>query len=283
MNDDNVKVVLKSAGVALLVAGVAMKLLTKREPEKEDIPKNTLVTYLFPTYKGTGLWNMSPACWKLETYLRLVKVPHVQKTIITASDSPTKTAPWIRYNDFVLSDSQRIIRWLEKEGISNGLDAHLTAEQKGQSTAIQYLLEEGVYWMMLYDRWQHEANWPTIRDLFFEPVPAVMRSFIANRVRSQTVMALRKQKLGRLSYEEILEMHGNCVEALSNLLGDKRYFLSDAQPSSVDATAFAQIANMVYSKLPDNRLSQQMASKPNLVAYCDRLKSEVFPEMLIED
>ena len=62
--------------------------------------------------------------------------------------------------------------------------------------------------------------------------------------------------------------------ALSLLLGEQAYFLGD-QPSSVDAAAYAFLANILDVPL-DMPLRQAARSHANLVAYCARMRTRYF-------
>ncbi|TPX55137.1 hypothetical protein PhCBS80983_g05565 [Powellomyces hirtus] len=264
---------------AALVAYV-IKRVTAKPRKSLPNPSNIVILYQFVAPKDVPVTSMSPPCIKLEAYLRLAKVPYIDRRVVTAAKSPKKTAPYAEYNGVTKADSNVIIDWLEEIGVSPGLDGHLTELDRAQSEAFRYLIEEGMYWHMVYSRWQHEPNWARTRAIFFATVPAWMRTALGAYVRGLFVKGLYSQHVGRHTFEEVLQMNRKCVEALSDLLGGKKYFLSDTRPSLLDATAYAHLSNMLYVEFPDKRISQQIATKKNLVAYCHRMTEEVFPERL---
>ena len=75
-----------------------------------------------------------------------------------------------------------------------------------------------------------------------------------------------------------IEMGKADLDAASDFLADKPYFLGQ-RPSSLDATAFGFLGVSVYVQ-GDNPLFNHAASLPNLVAYCERMRAQFFPETL---
>ena len=72
-------------------------------------------------------------------------------------------------------------------------------------------------------------------------------------------------------------MASRAIDALSQILGDNRYFLG-AQPCGPDATVFASLA-CGLAPLFDSPVRDKMASIPNLVAYRDRMMQEFYPKI----
>ena len=70
---------------------------------------------------------------------------------------------------------------------------------------------------------------------------------------------------------------GPVVRALSlgfaDFLADKPFMLGDA-PSSLDATAHAFLANLLWAPV-DSVPRTHLAAQPALVAYCERMRGRV--------
>ena len=66
------------------------------------------------------------------------------------------------------------------------------------------------------------------------------------------------------------------MDALACLLGDKPYFLGD-KPTSIDATAFAFIANMLMSPVND-ALKQHALQFDTVKVYCARMWDEYYSD-----
>ena len=78
--------------------------------------------------------NMSPFCIKLETWLRLAKVPYDVET--TGKTSSKGKSPWILYNGHAIGDSSLIVQFLQTE-FNVTLDAHLTPTEHAVGRAFQ--------------------------------------------------------------------------------------------------------------------------------------------------
>ena len=87
--------------------------------------------------------NASPACMKLETYLRMTKIPCKSDYRLTLSSKGKM--PWIEYGGQKIADSNFCVRFLNKE-FNVDLDEHLSAEEKATAHCIQTMLEENTYW-----------------------------------------------------------------------------------------------------------------------------------------
>ena len=65
------------------------------------------------------------------------------------------------------------------------------------------------------------------------------------------------------------------ADALQRLLADKPFMLGD-QPSSLDATAYAFLANLLWAPV-DSPIRDHARSRPTLEAYCQRMKARYYP------
>ncbi|MBA2350336.1 MAG: glutathione S-transferase C-terminal domain-containing protein [Burkholderiales bacterium] len=80
--------------------------------------------------------------------------------------------------------------------------------------------------------------------------------------------------MGRHTSDEIYAIGKADIGALADLLGD-RPFVMGAEPTSVDAVAYAFLANLIWVPL-DTPLKRYALSRPNLEAYCQRMKSRYY-------
>lgn len=73
------------------------------------------------------------------------------------------------------------------------------------------------------------------------------------------------------------------LEPLSDLLETKRYLFPGDTPSSLDCAAFGYLALMYYAPVPQAWLKEAMQTRfPRLVAYIERIRSEVVGSAAIE-
>lgn len=225
--------------------------------------------------RALGVPNPSPFCMKVEVWLRLAGLPY-EVVASTPLGTPKRKLPYIRDDGTTVCDSHDIIAYLEtKYGVN--LDAELTAEQKAVSLAFDRLFAEHLYWPLLYSRWIEDSGWAQIRPIFFDPLPPVVRTLLANFVRKQTRDSLHGHGMGRHQPAEIYARAGQDLRALSAQLGDKPFFIG-AQATNLDATGFAFLANIWDARIKDSPLKPLMAAHANLVAYCERMRQRCFPD-----
>ncbi len=226
-----------------------------------------IILYQFPPY--FDLPNMSPFCMKVETYLKLANIPYENKYVANPRKSPKGKFPFIKDGDQIIADSEIIIDYL-KERYGDPLDANLTAHQKATALLLERLFGEHLYWCVLYFRWVDDHGWQHIRDVFFAKLPKLLKSFIANKIRKKMELAIYYQGIGRHSPAEILKMATKDLDAIAILLANNTYILGN-QPTSIDATAFGFLENLVRN--PFEGLLKDLGLKhKNIVDYCERMR-----------
>ena len=81
--------------------------------------------------------------------------------------------------------------------------------------------------------------------------------------------------MGRHGAEEIYHIGKTDITTLADFLGDKPFFMGK-DPTSLDATAYAFLANIILVPL-DLALKQHALKCPNLEVYCQRMKARYYP------
>ena len=231
----------------------------------------SVTLYQFPA--AFDLPNASPFCMKAETYLRMAGIPYTCRYGMYQLRAPKKKLPYIDDGGHLVADSHLIIDHL-KRAYGDPLDAALTPAQRARGTAILRLLEDSLYWVMLYARWIDDAGWRMTRPAFFGALPVPLRWFVPLLARRALAQQLHTQGIGRHRREDIYAIGVADIEALSLLLGEQDYFLG-AEPSSVDAAAYAFLANIVDVPL-DMPLLQAARVHANLPAYCARMRARYY-------
>ncbi len=223
-------------------------------------------------YQPKPIWelpSLSPFCVKLETYLKMTKVPYEVKDG-DPRVAPKGRIPYVKIDGKKMGDSSMIIAELKKR-YGDSLDARLTPQQRAQALAIQSLFEDRLYFASAWLRWSDEASWARVRDDYFAPLmPPVIGSFILKKIRQSFLKELSQQGVGDHTQDEIIAIGKETLTAVSNLLGDHEYFLG-SEPSSVDATAYGFIVQQLYVPW-ESPLKTHARSLPNLAAFCDRMK-----------
>lgn len=226
-----------------------------------------------------GLADASPFVMKVETYLRITG----QKYEAVTGDvrkAPRQQLPVVEMDGKRVPDSAQIISLLEAKRPEK-LDAHLTAAQHASAVALRSMLEEHLYFGVLYMRWVTDDGWtvfePTLREMLGNMgVPGLMRGMVCKSARKQVIGRVYTQGVGRQPRTEVVARCTEMVDALSDQLGDRPYFCGDT-PTTYDATAYAFTAGLLCPAF-DNELLKHTRTKKNLVAYEGRLKDQYWKD-----
>lgn len=231
-------------------------------------------------YTFGRVWNVpdaSPFCVKLETWLRMSNIEYCNHFGAQhIKHAPKGKLPFIELDGQLMGDSQLIIRFLSQR-FGNPVDQHLTDEQKAITLMVQRTLDEHCYFGMVYSRWIDPANWPTTRDVFFTPVPRLLRSFIAGNIQKKMAGQVYQQGTGRHTKEDIYQLCCEDLQAVLCLLGDNTYFFGE-QPSSIDALIYSYFCNFLYppAMTPMKQLLQNSAAA---VTYTERMQKRYFNDL----
>jgi glutathione S-transferase len=219
-----------------------------------------------------GLPDPSPFVMKGEMLLKLAGLPY-ETNRRGLSGAPKGKLPYIRDEGTVVADSTLIRMHIEKK-YGFDFDKGLSARERGVAWAVEKMLEDHLYWVLVYWRWMIDENFERGPKQFFKRVPALLRPLITRAVRKNVRTRLHGHGMGRHSDVEKNAIADRCVEALSQVLGDNRYLMGD-QVCGADATAFAFIAGGL-PELFESPLQKRLATTTNLVAYRDRMMVEFY-------
>ncbi|MGH8556759.1 MAG: glutathione S-transferase family protein [Methylococcales bacterium] len=220
--------------------------------------------------------NQSHFCSKVETYLRLTKLPYIVEATLPLK-APRGKLPYIDDNGTVVADSRLIIEYL-KSTYGDKLDEDLTELEKATALAVQRLIEEHFYWVTMYSRWSYtEENWQRNKQAIFGVLPPVIRDAAAAIYRRLIKRQIYGHGLGRLGADEIFTLGKADLDAIASLLDEKPYMMG-SQPTSIDAIVFGFLTNIINVPI-ESPVKDYAISKRNLVTYCDRMTREYFPEL----
>lgn len=226
-----------------------------------------------------GLPDASPFVMKLETYLRITG----QKYEAVSGDvrkAPRKQMPFVDIDGKIVPDSAAIVQMLEGAR-GEKLDAHLDAAQRAVAVAFRSMLEEHLYFGVLFMRWVTDDGWtvfePTLREMLGQMgVPGLMRGMVCKSARKQVIGRVRSQGVGRQPRTELVARCIEMIDALSEQLGERPYFCGD-RPTTYDATVYAFVAGLLCPAF-DNELLKHSRTKKNLVAYEGRMKAQYWKD-----
>ncbi|TXI17955.1 MAG: glutathione S-transferase family protein [Nitrosomonas sp.] len=229
---------------------------------------------LYQFERTWGIPNLSPFCCKVETYLRMAGIDYEIKPALPLR-APKGKLPYIEDNGWKLADSRFIVTYL-KSTYSN-LDQALNEMQLGASVAIQRMLEEHLFWVALYSRWQYtDENWQANKQAIFGKLPPIIRDLAASHTRKKIQQQILGHGIGRHQTDEIFALGKQDIDALAASLGDKPYFLND-QPTTLDASAFGMLINIIACPI-ESPLKEYSLSKNNLVQYVERIKRKYYSD-----
>jgi glutathione S-transferase len=228
---------------------------------------------LYGSFPAFGLPQASPFVMKTEVQLKMAEIPYRLERG-SREDGPKGKVPYIVEADHKVGDSTFIRDHIERNyGID--LDRGLTPDMRARSWAIERMLEDHLYWAIVYDRWMDDDNFAKGPSQFFNTLPMTVRDNARAEARGHVAATLHGQGLGRHSREEIANLACRSIAALGALLGNKAFLMGPA-PSAVDATAFGMIASLL-APIFASPLKCFAERLPNLINYRDRMMREYYP------
>lgn len=219
-----------------------------------------------------GCWelsSLSPFCVKVETYLKMTGIPY---KVVVENDprrGPKGKMPVLKDGDKIIPDSGFILDYL-KNKFGNILDAHLTTEQQAMANAVRRMIEENLYFVILYSRWIDPVGKKFINNAFKQFFPRLLSPLILAIIRRNLKKQAYGQGIGRHTRDEIYSIGKQDIHAIATLLGSNRYFFGD-KPTSIDATIYAFLSVIVYTPL-DNPLREVVCNNQRLMEYVARMK-----------
>ena len=132
-------------GIAAVTVVVIYFLAKKSQGKKSKRPTKpgTVVLHQFPRSMFVNVIMGSAPCLKLETFLRMTKIPFESEYGMTFSKKGK--LPWIEFNGQAIADSNFCTWFLEKE-FQVDVDLHLSATERATGHCIRTMLEENTFW-----------------------------------------------------------------------------------------------------------------------------------------
>ncbi|KAJ6640049.1 Failed axon connections like [Pseudolycoriella hygida] len=258
--------------VSLAKAYVTRSTRNKIRAKWSSSPKDVVIFHTTP--RGIHCPVISPFALKLETFLRMAKIPY-QFDDEFPFGSKGKT-PWITFNGKHIADSQIIMEFLTKKfdvKLGNYSDV-----DRAYGRAVRVMIDEHLYWGGVVWRFKYcDAN--VLRHMYsplVNKVNWIVRPFIWRSVVSRFNAMAWAQGTGRHSYDEVVSIMNDSVESLSKIIGNKKFLLGN-EPCDDDAAVFGLLAQGLYSS-PGAPFHVMFEKCPNLVEYVERIKSTFWPD-----
>ena len=154
-------------------------------------------------------------------------------------------------------------------------NAGITQDARLQKMTIEQfdrMIDEHTYWTaVIQPRWRETANWEIyLRIIAGTPdVPPALRAF-ADDFRFRILNEFMNGGWGRLSADALYTRARADIDALSDFLGDKPFFMGE-QPRWVDAPVLSILRHVIDTPFSFDT-KDYAAGKKNLVAYMGRMK-----------
>ena len=228
--------------------------------------------YLYQFSKTPNKPDPSPFCSKCEIFMKMNNIEH-QCKIGNVQKAPKKKLPYIKDGDILVCDSDDILEYLAKK-YDIDMEKDCSSEQKAISFSVRKMLEEHFYFLLVYARWIDDEGWAdtsqTIKKLF----PPIVRSFLPGLIRGGLRKTLNGQGTGRHSRDEIIRKTNEVFQNLSDLLGEKSFFLGE-KATLLDICAFPFLTAVVnYPSFATKELQKYST----LLDYEKRLSQKYYSE-----
>ncbi|XP_078325127.1 failed axon connections homolog [Crassostrea virginica] len=250
--------------------GVALVTIIKRRKKriKKVYPANTVVHHQIG--RGPHAPSLTPFALKLETYLRMAKVPFMNEFDSSTNRSSKGKMTWIEYNGEEIADSEFCMQYVNRK-FNVDLDKDFSEEDQAAARAIQRMVDEHLYWTVALYRWvydlQHGIDVSTQLKI---PWPFVR--LLGNMVKKQSY----GQGVGRHSEAEVHQVMEEDLQALSKFLGKKKFLLGE-RACSADCSVFGMLGQLHWHSY-GSEAAKIYKKYPNLGDYCERMKEEFWPD-----
>jgi glutathione S-transferase len=232
---------------------------------------------LFQFPRRLGVPNVSPFCCKLETWLRIARIPYEVVDTADPRKGPKRKLPFIEDGGVRIADTSLIIDHLVKtRGVDP--DARLDASQRAIALLVQRALEEHYAFVMAYTHLVREEGLRHTRARF-DAVPAIVRPFVARAVTTSIKKVLWQQGILRHSHENIMEAAIRDWRAVLAVMSDGPFFFGD-EPTGVDAIVFGTLAPTVLVPI-ESPIRDFLRSHPQCLPYVERMRARFFPEFAV--
>lgn len=230
--------------------------------------------YQFP--RVMGLINAGSFCAKVETYFKMAGLDYEVVELADPRKAPKGKLPYIEDDGVVIADSTAIIEHC-KAKYGDALNEGMPEQAATVGHAFKHMLDENLYFAILYNRWADPEFWPITKEAFKPMFPPVIGGLLLEKLRKDMIKVLNVQGIGRHSRDEVYAIGNSDLDAVSKFLGDKPFFHGD-KPRDTDACVFGHLMQVIVAP-HETPMKAHAKSLPNLVDYCDRMRDRFFAEI----
>lgn len=242
------------------------------------------IVHLFVHRRWSHGPNFFPQCVKIETFLRVAKIPYVVHFTDDSTLSPNARLPFIVHNAVVVSDGEFIVHYLI-EAFAVTVDSHLTPTEHAKGLMMRRMVETSINYglnrTLFVDHSKIIVNMFSV-EFALQPVVAAM---IVRGMRSNTIKVLNAVGYGDFSQEQYQLEFLRDLQSLETFIKSSNSSADDeggallfgAEPTSYDCSVFAwlQVAGEMGVHGPG--LSFLSESK-TLRGFVARMTKAAFPD-----
>jgi len=251
---------------------------------KKDFEKDVVYVYQFS--RTPIVPSISPACLKLETWLKLSGIKFENINHNSKLRSKRGLLPFVELNGEEICDSDFIIKQLATKFGKEDPGVNLSADQKNVQHAMVTMVENHLQWAIMHWRVRNVDNTLKgfqldLQNMMGTKMPAALLNFAFKHTMIRKGMKkVKAAGFNGYTAEEIEQFGKEDIKVLSDLLGDKQFFFGD-DPNHLDLVAFSQLALVL--NIDDSEKGVKCPLKDfvnaectNLVGHYNRMKDRTW-------
>ncbi|MGQ0619264.1 MAG: iIsoprene-epoxide--glutathione S-transferase [Panacagrimonas sp.] len=231
--------------------------------------------HLYGSVPGWTVPCLGPMTTKVSYFLTLSEIPFEFKPADLSQldrDSPNGKVPFVDDEGTRIADSMLIIEHLRRR-FGDRLGEGVTLREQGTMLAFNRLIDEHLYWIaVIQPRYVADADWQYYLRLIAgtDDISPELQAF-GDAWRGRVLKGYENGGWTRLPKETLYARARQDVDALSDVLGDRPFFMGDC-PRWIDASVLAILRHVIDAPFSfDTR--HYAAGKRNLIAYMERMKA----------
>lgn len=229
-----------------------------------------ITVYQFP--RAWSCSSASPYCVKVTAFMQLTGIPFKVVSLMSSNKAPYKKLPYITDGELTIADSNVIINYL-MQTYQVSLDSHLNEQQAAQALAIQSMIEDKLYYILVYARWIDEDTNKLMKRAFKRGLPPLIDKIAFYLAQRSAKNQVYFQGIGRHPKTQIYAFGKKILQALLTLLGDKPYLLGE-KLATVDISAYAFLSALIRTPI-DHPLRHWLLEQQAILDYCERVEKDI--------
>ncbi|MCW8416707.1 glutathione S-transferase family protein [Fluoribacter dumoffii] len=224
-----------------------------------------IILYSYPEL--FGLPDNNPFGLKVDTFLRLTHINYQQEHIVNIQNAPRGQLPYLDDAGQIITDSNNMLHYLQQKYVN--IDLKLTEKQRNLHFLITRMLDNHLYWVMSYSRWQDDQFWPLFKAEFLKQLPELSETSL-EQIRKYNIEKYHYQGIGRYFPKDIYQSGIDDLQAILHILEDKE-FIFGSSIHTLDACCYGFLANIVYLNI-ETPLKEFILDTP-LKNYTHRIRA----------